>query len=192
MFFHVSQIIQRRKSDANKQDFENFLNLTWQAQSTPKTIEILTKVFCTRGPNLVVLAWTGDVLSRGQTLNGVNFDFEAKFDLQGQGQSPSKTIGVLINVFTYMIQIWWSYLKRVMSYGQTSSWLTHGLTHTLTHIQTTGNDNTRRPKLASGEKYNKDAIPYIYSMGYAVGRVSSHCYMFSIHRSVISWYYKRC
>ena len=31
------------------------------------TIGILTKVFYTCGPNLVILAWTGDVLSRGQT-----------------------------------------------------------------------------------------------------------------------------
>ena len=29
-------------------------------QSIPKFIEILTQVFCTFGPNLVVLAWTGD------------------------------------------------------------------------------------------------------------------------------------
>ena len=61
----VSPIFERRKSDANKQDFENKLNLTCQAQSTPKTIEILTKVFCTSGPNLVVLACTGDELSHG-------------------------------------------------------------------------------------------------------------------------------
>ena len=51
---------------------------------------ILTKVFCSSGPNLVVLAWTGGELSRGQAPNGVNFDFEAKFDLEGQGQSPPK------------------------------------------------------------------------------------------------------
>ena len=56
MFMQVSQIFQKRKSDANKQDFENKLNLTCHAQSTPKTIGILTKVFCTSGPNLVVLA----------------------------------------------------------------------------------------------------------------------------------------
>ena len=29
-----------------------------------------------------------DELSRGQAQNGVNFDFEVKFDLGGQGQSP--------------------------------------------------------------------------------------------------------
>ena len=98
-FLQVSQIFQRRKSDANKQGFENTLNLTCQAQSTPKTIWILTNVFCTPGPNLVVLARTGDELSHGQAQNGVNFDFKVKFDLEGQGQSLSKTIGILTKVF---------------------------------------------------------------------------------------------
>ena len=41
----------------------------------PKAIVILTKVFYTYGPNLVVLAWTDDELARGQAQNGVNFDF---------------------------------------------------------------------------------------------------------------------
>ena len=31
--------------------------------------------------------------------NGVNFDFEVKFDLEGQSQSPPKTIGILTKVF---------------------------------------------------------------------------------------------
>ena len=98
-FLQVSQIFQRRKSNANKQDFENKLNLTCQAQSTPKTKGILTKVFCTSGPNLVVLAWTDDELLCGQAQNGVNFDFEGKFDLEGKGQSPPKTIRTLTKVF---------------------------------------------------------------------------------------------
>ena len=98
-FLQVSQIFQRRKSDANKQDFENKLNLTGHAQSTPKTTGILNKVFSTSGPNLVALAWTGDELSRGQAQNGVNFDFEVKFDLEGQDQLPPKTIGILTKVF---------------------------------------------------------------------------------------------
>ena len=104
MFMQVSPIFQRRKSDANKQDLK--LNLTCQAQSTPKTIEILTKVFCTSGPNLVVLAPTGDELSHGQAQNGVNFYFGVKFDLESQGQSPPKTIGILTKVFTRLVQIW--------------------------------------------------------------------------------------
>ena len=99
MSMQVSQIFHRRKSDANKQDFKNKLNLTCQAQLTPKTIGILTKVFCTSGLNLVVLARTGDELSHRQAQNGVNFDFEVKFDLEGSFQSLPKTIGDLTKVF---------------------------------------------------------------------------------------------
>ena len=40
-FWNFSQLYQRCKSDANKQDFENKPNLTCQALSTPKTIGIL-------------------------------------------------------------------------------------------------------------------------------------------------------
>ena len=36
------------------------LNLTCYAQSTLKTMGIPTNVFCTSGPNLVVLPWTSD------------------------------------------------------------------------------------------------------------------------------------
>ena len=105
-FLQVSQIFQRRKSDANKQDFENKLNLTSHAQSIPKTTGILTKVFSTSGPNLVALAWTDDEVSRGQAQNGVNFDFEVKFDLEGHGQSPPKTIGIFTKVFyTYGLNL---------------------------------------------------------------------------------------
>ena len=45
------------------------------------------------------LAWTDAELSRGQAPNGENFDFEVKFDLEGQRQSPHKTIGILTKVF---------------------------------------------------------------------------------------------
>ena len=41
----------------------------------------------------------GDKLSRGQAQNGVHFYFEVKFDLEGQGQSPPKTTGILTKVF---------------------------------------------------------------------------------------------
>ena len=75
LLLHVPQIFQRRKSDANEQDFEINLNLTYQARSTPKIIGMLTNVFCTSAPNLVILAWTGDELSRRQAQNGVNFDW---------------------------------------------------------------------------------------------------------------------
>ena len=53
-----------------------------QDQSIPKLTGILTQVFCTCGPNLVILAWTGDELLCRQAQNGVTFDFEVKFDKQ--------------------------------------------------------------------------------------------------------------
>ena len=48
-------------------DFEVKFDLEGQGQSPLKTIGILTKLFYTYGPSLVILAWTGDELSRGQT-----------------------------------------------------------------------------------------------------------------------------
>ena len=159
-FLHVSQIFQRRKSDANKQDFENMFYLTCHAQSTPKTTGILIKVFCTSGPNLVVLAWTGDELSHGKAQNGENFDFEGKFDLEGKGQSPLKTIGSLTKVFytcvSNLVILAWTGLKLL--HGQASDW------HTDWHTDA-GNDNTRRPKLASG----KNELPPLYGFN----RISS-------------------
>ena len=46
--------------------FEVKFDLEVQGQLPRKTIGILTKVFCSSGQNLVILAWTGDKLSRGQ------------------------------------------------------------------------------------------------------------------------------
>ena len=156
-FLQVSQIFQRRKSDANKQDFENKFNLTCHAQSTPKTIGILINVFCTSGPNLVVLAWTGDELSHGKAQNGANFYFEGKLDLEGKGQSPLKTIVILTKVFyncvSNLVILAWTGLE--LSRGQASDW------HTDWHTDA-GNDNTRRPKLASGKKRTK---PRVWFMG---------------------------
>ena len=87
----------------------------------------ITKLFCTSGPNLVVLAWTGDELLHGQAQNGVNFDFEVKFDLEGQGQSRHKTIGILTKVFyTYgpnLVILAWT--SEELSRGQ-SWWRTDG------------------------------------------------------------------
>ena len=46
----------------------------------------------------ILISISGD-LSCWQTQNGVNFYFEFKFDLGGQGNSPQKTIGILTKVF---------------------------------------------------------------------------------------------
>ena len=53
------------KNEVNR-DFEVKFDLEGQGQSPPKTIGILTKVFYIFVPNLVILVWTGDELSRGQ------------------------------------------------------------------------------------------------------------------------------
>ena len=119
-------------------------DLEGQGQLLPKTIGTLTKVLHTSGPNLVVLAWMGDELSRGQAHNGVNFDVEVKFDLERQGQSTpppppppkkkkktkKKTVGILNKVFyTYgpnlLILAWMGdELSRVQTW-----WRTDGLTN---------------------------------------------------------------
>ena len=108
-----------------------------------------TKVFCTSGPNLVVLARTSDDLSQGQAQNGVNFDFEVKFDLEGHGQSLPKTIGILTKVF-YIYDLNLVILAErgdELLRGQARDWRTDGHTHRQTDA---GNDNKRRPKLAWG------------------------------------------
>ena len=99
----------------------------------------------------------GDELSREQAQNGVNFDFEVKFDLEGQGQSPPKTIGILTKVFyTYgpnLVILAWT--GDELSRGQTW-WRTDGLTDGRTDA---GNDNTRRPILASGKNDKIKHVP---------------------------------
>ena len=119
-----------------------------QDQSIPKLIGILTQAFCTFGPNLVILAWTGDELSCRQAQNGVTFDFEVKFDLEGQGQSPTKTIGILTKVFynygPNLVILAWT--GDELSCGQASDYRTHG--------RTDGRTDRRRqrqyPKAKSG------------------------------------------
>ena len=98
---------------------------------------------------MVILPWRGDELSHGQTQNGVNFDFEVKFHLEGQGQSPPKTIDTLTKVF-------YTYGPNLVILARTGDELSRRQacgyrTHRRTHRQTdAGNDNTWRPKLASG------------------------------------------
>ena len=79
----------------------------------------------------MILAGTGDELSCRQAQNGVTFDFEVKFDLEGQGQSPPKTIGILTKVFyTYgpnLVILAWT--GDELSRGQASYYRTHGRTH---------------------------------------------------------------
>ena len=68
---------------------------------------------------------------------GVNSDFEVKFDLEGQGHLPPKTIGTLTKVFASLVQIWQSKLEQVPSYRADKQVIdTQTDTHTRTHTQT--------------------------------------------------------
>ena len=101
----------------------------------------------------------GGVLWCGQAQNGANLDFQVKFDLEGQGRSVHKTIRTLTKLFCIfgpnLVILAWMGLE--LSRRQASDW----------HTQTdTGNDNTRRPKLASGnhmENSGYDMVIFLYS-----------------------------
>ena len=59
----------------NKEILSFKLNSTFNDQSPPKTVGVLTKIFCISGPNLVILAWQDYGLWCGQYRNGLEFDF---------------------------------------------------------------------------------------------------------------------
>ena len=61
-------VVRPKNSTFIKCDFEG------QGQLPPNIIEIVTKLFCTSGPNLVILASMGNELWCGQAKNGVNSD----------------------------------------------------------------------------------------------------------------------
>ena len=116
-----------------------------QFQSSPKLVGIWTVLRCSFVPNLEIVTSIGGELWYGQAQNGVNFDFEVKFDLEGQGQSTPQTIGILTKVF-------YSYGPNLVILACTGNELLRGQTWWRTDWRTDGgNDNTRRPKLASGK-----------------------------------------
>ena len=93
---------------------------------------------CIFVPNLEIVTLIGGESWHGQAQNGVNLDFEVKFDLEGQGQSPPKTIGILTEVFyTYgpnLVILAWT--GDELSRGQASAYRTHRRTDGHTDRQT--------------------------------------------------------
>ena len=81
-----------------------------------------------------IITSIGGELWHAQAQNGVNFDFGVQFDLEGQGQSPNKTIGILTKVFyTYcpnLVILAWT--GDELSRGQASVYSTHRRTDTQT------------------------------------------------------------
>ena len=67
----------------------------------------------------------------------INFDFEVKFDLEGQGQSLSKTIGILTKVFYIYGPNLVILAERggELSCGQARDWRTDGHTDRCTQRQ---------------------------------------------------------
>ena len=92
-------------------DFEVKFDLEGQDQSTPKTIGILKKVFYTYGPNLVILAWTDNELSRGQTWWRMDGLTDGLMDGRTDRQTQATTIPEghnwprvkIINVFQHSV-----------------------------------------------------------------------------------------
>ena len=121
-----------------------------QFQSRPKLVAIWTMLRCIIVPNLEIVTSIGGELWQGQAQNGVNLDFQVKFDLEDKGRSVHKIIGTFTNVICIFVPnlviLDWTGLE--LSCGQASNWHTDRKTDTHTDA---GNDNTRRPKLASGK-----------------------------------------
>ena len=92
---------------------------------------------------------------RTQAQYWVNFDFEVKFDFEGQGQSPPKPIEILTKVLLgtscpnlVMVVVAWIGYKLLPG-------------HTDMHMRTqtdASNDNTQRPKLALGKKKHSSEL----------------------------------
>ena len=130
-------------------------------QSGPKLVGIWTVLRRIFVSNLEIVTAIGGELWHGQAQNGVNSDFEVKFDLEGQGQSPPHPPPPPPppphpqnnrDLKQGLLHLWSKFgdpsLNGWWVISRTSSWLTHGRTDTQTDA---GNDNTRRPKLASGK-----------------------------------------
>ena len=114
----------------------------------------------------MVLASIDYELWRGQAQNGVNLAFQVKFDLEGQGQSPPKTIGTLTKLFcTFcpnLVVLAWT--RRDLWRGQARGWRTHTQTDTHTDRQTQATtipegQNWPRVKIIEQIKYFRLGLP---------------------------------
>ena len=101
--------------------------------------------FCSQ---LEIVTSIGGESWQGQAQNGVNFDFEVKFDLEGQGQSPPNTIGILTKVFYIYSQnlLILAWTGDELSRRQAGAYRTHGRTDT----QTDRRRQRQSPKAKTG------------------------------------------
>ena len=142
-------------------------------------MEILTVLRCIFGPNLVILAWTADELWGGQAQNEVKFDFQVKFDLEGHGRSPPKTIGTLTKVFCTFVPnlVILAWTSGELSCGQARDWHTHTHGHTDTQTQATTipeGQNWPRVKMIHKDE-NFIFLKYIIDMCYVSYHINIWC-----------------
>ena len=99
----------------------------------------------------------GDELWCGQALIGVNLAFDLKFDLDFQGQLLHKTTGTLTKFLcTFgpnLVILAWT--RPALLHRHASDWHTDWHTHRHTDA---GNDNTPRPKMASGKNVFENVV----------------------------------
>ena len=97
----------------------------------------------------------GNELWCGQAQNGVNSDLNLTLKVKVNCPQNNRDLN------QSLLHLWSKFGDPSLNGSQviawTSKWLTHRLTHTRGHKHThtdTGNDNTRRPKLASGKNWS--------------------------------------
>ena len=84
--------------------------------------------------HLVTLAWTADELWCKQAQNEVKFDFQVKFDLEGQGRSfPQNNMDLNQGVLYLWSKFGDPSLNEQWVIVRTISWLIHTHTDTQTH-----------------------------------------------------------
>ena len=91
----------------------------------------------------------GGELWCGLAQNGVNLDFQVKFDLEGQCRSVHKTIGTLTKVFC----IFGPNLVTLAWTGRTSKWLTHTDRQTYTHTHTHTHTQPQATTIPEGQNW---------------------------------------
>ena len=123
-----------------------------QFQSSPKFVGIWPVLRCFFVPNLEIVTSIGGELWHAQAQNGVNFDFGVQFDLEGQGQSLPKTIGILTKVFfTYFLNlVILAWTGDELSRGQANAYCTHRRTDGRTDTQTDRRRQRQYPKAKTG------------------------------------------
>ena len=121
-----------------------------KGQSSPKSIGTLTVLWCIFGPNLEILISIRGDLSHKLKMGSI-LTLKLNLTLKVKVIHPPKTIGIYTYGPNFVIL---ALIVAELSCGQARDWWKHGRTHRKTdgHTHThAGNDNTRRPQLASGK-----------------------------------------